>query len=105
MEKGCDSTIWRTYKSEVRGSGPPETLLPWMTVAALLWLCLATLMSATTILRSQSLNREWLANAVEDMQLSDATESVANQMGFKRAPRVLRSETADVVAVVGWWHP
>jgi bla regulator protein BlaR1 len=87
------------------GIGPPESLLPWMTVAALFWLCVAPLMSVTTILRGQSLSRQWLADAVDDTQLSEAAASVATQMGFKRTPRVLRSGSADVVAVVGWWHP
>jgi bla regulator protein BlaR1 len=87
------------------GIGPPESLLHWMTWAALLWLCLAAAMSAITLIRTEGLNRRWLAGVVEDARLSDAAQSVAIQVGLKRAPRVLRSRTAEVMAVMGWRHP
>lgn len=87
------------------GIGPPEGLLPWMTWAALLWLCLAAALSLCTVRRAGELSRAWLGNAVEDMQLNETAQSVAKQVGLKRAPRVLRSRAADVMAVIGRARP
>jgi hypothetical protein len=87
------------------GIGPPGSLLPWMSLAALLWLCVAAVLSASTLMRARALKRQWLAGAVEDLRWSEIEQSVAAQIGLSSAPRVVQSATADVMAVMGWRRP
>jgi len=87
------------------GVGPPESLLPWMTLAALLWVCVATALSASALIRAAALKRQWLTGAVEDPRWREIEQSVAAKMGLRSAPQVVRSSTADVMAVVGWRRP
>jgi bla regulator protein BlaR1 len=87
------------------GIGPPESLLPWMTFAALLWLCVAAALSASAIMRAVALKRRWLAGAVEDLRWREIEQSVAAKIGLKSPPRVVRSATADVMVVMGWRRP
>lgn len=87
------------------GIGPPEELLPWMTWAALIWLGFAAAMTMRALSRVGKLKRVWLAGAFEDPELSDAAKTLAPQMGLTEAPRVLRSRTADGMAIIGSHHP
>jgi D-alanyl-D-alanine endopeptidase (penicillin-binding protein 7) len=102
---------WQVWMILVRhhglslGNGPPESLLDWMTWAALLWICVSGAMSIRTLTEAVTLRRQWLEGAVEDMELSEAARHVAEQIGLKQPPRVLRSRTADGLAVLGWWRP
>jgi len=102
---------WQVWMILVRhygvslGIGPPESLLPWMSMAALLWLCVAVGLSAFSLRRAAALKRQWLSGAVDDPRWREIVQSVAAQIGLKSAPRVVRSAAADVMAVIGWRHP
>jgi D-alanyl-D-alanine endopeptidase (penicillin-binding protein 7) len=87
------------------GIGPPEPLLTWMTLAALLWFCVAAALSASALIRAVALKRQWLAGAVEDLRWREIVQPVAAQLGLNSAPRMVRSATADVMAVIGWRSP
>jgi beta-lactamase regulating signal transducer with metallopeptidase domain len=72
-----------------------------MTWVALLWLCLAGAISIRTLLGADELSKLWLADATEDVKLNLTVEDVARQLGLKKAPRIVRSKAADVLAVIG----
>jgi Zn-dependent protease with chaperone function len=103
--------MWQVWMILVRhhglalGNGPPEGLLDWMTWAALIWICVAGAMSLRTLTEAVKLRRQWLGDAAEDMGLSEAARHVAEQIGLSQPPRVLYSQTADGLAVLGWWRP
>jgi beta-lactamase regulating signal transducer with metallopeptidase domain len=87
------------------GTGPPESLLDWMTWGALIWICAAAAISIRALSGAVFLRGEWLRGAREDRNLNAIAQRVATQVGLKRLPRVLRSDKADVLAVLGWWRP
>ena len=100
--------IWMIFSRHhgiALGVGPPESLLPWMTWVALLWLCLAGAISIRTLLGADELSKLWLADASEDVKLNLTVEDVARQLGLKKAPRIVRSKAADVLAVIGGARP
>lgn len=87
------------------GIGPPESLLDWMTWGALVWICAAAAISIRSLRGAAILRGEWLRGAREDRDLNEIAQRVATQVGLKRLPHVLRSDKADVLAVLGWWRP
>lgn len=87
------------------GNGPPEKWLYAMTWLALVWICLAGAFSVRTVIAAQRLRRQWLDGAAEDPQLNEIARHAAEAIGLKKLPPVLVSETADVLAVLGWWRP
>lgn len=97
--------IFSRHHGIALGVGPPESLLPLMTWMALLWLCVAGAISVRTLLGASQLSRLWLDDASEDLQLTTTVQEVAEHLGFKRAPRIVRSEAADVMGVIGGLRP
>jgi beta-lactamase regulating signal transducer with metallopeptidase domain len=107
----CVLPMWRICLIPVRhhgltlAKGPPASLLCLIRWTALIWICIAGARSIHALSEAVMLRRQWLGDAAEDMGLTESAQQVSKQIGLNRPPRVLRSPTADVLAVLGWWRP